>query len=172
MLEATALLFAISIQSAAVYKCPLPDGNVVFRDQPCEVTTTSISPDVDRLSKQGKKRQYQYTNLNRPNRVETAPRVEKQLPLMVPGLASLPTRNARFGSCSAAFFTCAHNNDVQMDSCVARIPACSTGASSCCDTAYVTRYQQLREAGFPKQSAVRDALLGERSNNSSAALSP
>ncbi|MEM9300674.1 MAG: DUF4124 domain-containing protein [Pseudomonadota bacterium] len=179
MILPTLLLVATLSQADAIHRCVGDDGGVQFSDSPCGVAAESLdvtndaavrawledlrpeetappsrpSPRVLRAMQEDAAAGRQSTTIPRSPVSRTATSNS--------GLPPRPAGDRGLASCSMIFFGCASDDAAGMDRCVASAPVCRSGSGrGCCDAAYVDRYDILRRAGVPRNSAVREALLG------------
>lgn len=150
-----------------IYRCVAEDGSVHFQGRPCEGEQIGA---IRSRSAGSERRLREWLSELPPGASSRAGQAAPSAPsAATPAvndyraieLPSRPTDQHSLAQCSEQFLNCADGDDVTMDRCVAGIPHCTTsGGNGCCKANFIDRYQQLRENGRDRKTAVRDALLG------------
>lgn len=152
-----------------IYRCASTDGSVHYQELPCAKARELELPAGEANNEANLRRWLQELRSTLPTAPTTSTVVSNtpRQPRRTTSYAYLtlparPTSQSALAGCSALFLQCADSDDQRMDRCVEKLPQCNTHQSaSCCESAYVIRYQLLREAGAPRKLAVRDALLAD-----------
>lgn len=158
------LVFAVLAAAPGdLYRCVSADGSVHFQDRPCDGEQLGrIRSNAAGSERRLREWLAELPEDTRPERVppETAapaPAGDRSSIALPPR----PTDRDALAACSAQFLRCAGGDGAVMDRCVAGIRRCpAAGSADCCAADFIGRYQTLREHGFDRKSAVRDALLG------------